>query len=69
MWYSQLVAIWYSVRLENEELLNQDPPEALCFVLKQDALSLAKLFSTGSIQENQNMSQHDRKIVDWDVKH
>ena len=25
-------------------------------------------FSTGSAQEDKKTSQHDRKVVDWDVK-
>ena len=36
-------------------------------------MSLSKtlylLLSTGSTQEDRKTSQHDRKIVDWDLKH
>ena len=39
----------------------------------QSVVSLSKtlylLLSTGSTQEDMKLSQHDWKIVDWDVKH
>ena len=53
----------YSVRLQITGLLLQDSPEALCCVVSH---ILDPLLSTGS--KDRQMSRHDRKIVDWDVK-
>ena len=30
--------------------------------------TLFSLFSTGTTQEDRNLSRHDRKIIDWDVR-
>ena len=46
------------VRLEVEGLLVGDSPESL-------SKALYPLFSTGRLE----IIRHDRKIVDWDVKH
>ena len=33
------------------------------------SMTLCLLLRTGSTQEDRKLSQHDCKIVDWDVKH
>ena len=53
-------------RVSPESVKHGTSPESLRLSLSK---TLYPLLSTSLTQEDSKLSQHDRKIVDWDIKH